>query len=68
MFYKNEIHKNIEYLNKFKDDYEIQKLRYRLIFDMLENLIDKKIDCENFIQRTEYYEVLFSKFCSKTKF
>ena len=68
IFYKNEIHKNIEYLNKFKDDYEIQKLRYRLIFDMLENLIDKKIDCENFIQKTEYYEVLFSKFSLTTKF
>jgi hypothetical protein len=67
IFYKNEIDNNIEYLNKFKDDYEIQKLRERLIFDLLENLIDNKIDCEVFIQKTEYYEVLFSKFSSTRK-
>lgn len=67
IFYKNEIDKNIEYLNEFKDDYEIQKLRNRLIFDLLENFIANKIDCQIFIQKTEYYEILFSKFSSTTK-
>jgi hypothetical protein len=67
IFYKNVIDKNIEYLNEFKDDYEIQKLRNRLIFDLLENFIANKIDCQIFIQKTEYYEILFSKFSSTTK-
>lgn len=67
IFYKKEIDKNVEFLNKFKDDYEIEKLRVRLIYNLLENLINEKIDYESFIGKTQYYEIIFSKFKSTTK-
>jgi hypothetical protein len=67
IFYREEIDKNLDFLNKFSDDYEIEKLRNKLIFNLLENLTIGKIDCKTFIDKTEYYETVFSKFKSTTK-
>jgi hypothetical protein len=65
--YKDEINTNIDFINNFEDNSEIQKLRDRLIFELLKNLSNQKISFDTFIEKTEYYEILFSKFNSTPK-
>lgn len=67
IFYQKELNKNKDFLNKFKDNYAIQKFRDKLIFNLLENLTKEEIDFESFVEKTKYYEIIFSKFKSTTK-
>jgi len=66
-FYQKELNNNKDFLNKFKDNYAIQKFRDKLIFNLLENLTKEQIDIESFVKKTKYYEIIFSKFKSTTK-
>jgi hypothetical protein len=66
-FYQEKLVKDVEYLNQFRDDYEIEKLRNRLVHDLLESMVKKKIDLEHFIEKTKFYEDLFSNFTFTTK-
>lgn len=67
IFYQKELNNNRDFLNKFKDNYAIQKFRDKLIFNLLENLTKEQIDFESFVEKTKYYEIIFSKFKSTNK-
>jgi hypothetical protein len=67
IFYRKELNNNKDFLNKFKDNYTVQKFRDKLIFNLLENLTKEEIDFESFVEKTKYYEIIFSKFKSTTK-
>lgn len=67
IFYRKEINNNKDFLNKFKDNYAIQKFRDKLIFNLLESLTKDEINFESFVEKTKYYEIIFSEFKSTTK-
>ena len=62
IFYKLSISGNPNYLQKYKDSYEISKLRNRLIFDLIESFGQNSINLEKFIDETIYYEKVFESF------
>ena len=58
--YKSQLDNNPKFIRDFADNYEVHKFRDRLIFDLLNELIDMKIDIDFFLERTFYYEKVFS--------
>jgi hypothetical protein len=61
-FYKDCVNSNQEFLNDFKDNYEIGKFYDRLMFEQLTLLKTKKNDEESFIETIYYYIKVFSIF------
>ena len=54
--YEKKIDNDSNYLNQFQDNYVIEKLRDRLIYNLCERLIRGSVTLESFVQKTYYYE------------
>lgn len=67
-FYKHQIDTNPEYLVDFNKTIEISNLRDRIIFELLQELVQGKIDCEELIEKSHYYDKVFERFKLNNKY
>jgi hypothetical protein len=67
-YYKNQIDINPKYLSDFKKTIEISNLRDRLNYELLQELINGKISCEELVEKLHYYDKVFERFNLNDKY
>lgn len=61
-YYKNQIDINPEYLSDFKNTIEISNLRDRIVYELMQDLVKGKINCEELVEKLHYYDKVFDRF------